>query len=449
MPCIIQSPLWLLRLPPGPGPPFRDPGAFTPVTRIFFLSPRACSDPFSSFIQFLFFKPVPPPSKSTFLLSSFMYKSIACIGFVACISAAIGASFALVTTTSSIVTPFLYPGHSLLCVPQVTQLAAVQDFPMASVSHLAVTSSTWLPCHSVRESDEAADSADSSASATPSLSAGRLNTSGAAATDGKSLVSPSDVAAVGRTFLTLLASNVQFLAVMNRISVSLVPSRSSVLVCAPVASFDSGSRSASFGVQPLPLQGFQCAIFNSRRSRQLLNGRNESTALLLYRAPIIIGTSLPPSMHLTSAPTTLLVSLQNDALVSASLVSVSPQMTFYMTGSTCTTFIFLPVFILISSAAASGAASQSTPRFFVAISVQLGPIAATCLAMCALGISILLKLKFLSQICLPPSFCRRIRSHLTTRRHALGACTAFAACVFTMPFRVTAQVDECCRNVSK
>ena len=369
-----------------------------------------------------------------------MYKSIACIGFVACISAAIGASFALATTTSSIVTPFLYPGHSLFCVPQVTQLVAVQDFHVASASRLAVTS--WLPCHSVRESDVAADSADSAASATQSSSAGHLTTS--RATGGKSLESPSDVAAVGRTLLTLLASNVHFLADMNRIFVSLAPSRSSVLVCAPVASIDSGSSNASFGVPPLPQQGFQCAIFSTRRSRQLLNGRNESTTLLLYRAPVIIGTSLPHSIHLTSAPTTLLVNLQNDALVSA-----SPQMMFYMTGSTCTTFIFLPVFIFISSAAASGAASQSTPRFFVAISVQLGPIAAACLAMCALGISILLKLQFLSQICFPPSFRRRIRSHLTTRRHALGACAAFAACVFTMPIRVTAQVDDCCRNVLK
>ncbi len=308
---------------------------------------------------------------------------------------------------------------------------------MASVSRLAVTS--WLPCHSVRESDVAADSAVSAASATPSSRAGHLNTF--PATAGKFPVSPSDVAAVDRTLLTLLASNVIFLAAMNRSFVFLVPSLSSVPVWGTVASIPSESSNASFGVPPLPLHWIQCAIFHITRSRQLLYGHNESTALLISRISVIFATSLPPSMHLTSAPTTLLVRLQNDALVSA-----SPQMTFYMSGSTCTTFIFLPVFILISSAAASGAA-PSTTRFCVAISVHLGPIAVMCLAMSALGILILLQSQFLSQICFPPYFRRRIRFSLTTMRHAFEACTAFAACVFTMPICVTAQVDECCRNV--
>ncbi len=317
-----------------------------------------------------------------------MYKSIACIGFVACISAAIGASFTLATTTSSIVTPFLYPGHSLFCVPQVTQLVAVQDCHVASVSRLAVTSR--LPCHSVPQSDVAADSADSAASATPSSSDGHLNTS--RATGGQSLVSPSDVAAVGRTLLTLLASNVQFLGAMNRIFVSLAPSRSSVLVCAPVASIDSGSSNASFGAPPLPLQGFQCAIFNTRRSRQHLNGRNESTTLLLHRAPVVIGTSLPSSMHLTSA---------------------------IMANDICNT------------------PAQCS---FVAIDVHLSPDVATSLVIFALCILIFREIIFL------PFFCHPIRSHSTTKIRAIGSCAAFAACALTMPLCITAQVGDCCQN---
>jgi hypothetical protein len=263
-----------------------------------------------------------------------MLRFIACIGFIVCISAVIPASF---NSTPSNAMAFPHPGPFLCCLPQVTQLVAVYHFLSTAMPHLTVTSKFWVPRHF--SIDVAADRVDSDASAAPSSSTNHMNLS--CATGGKSLVNPSDPAAVGTALATLLSSNIQFLASMNRIYMFLLPSCSSVLVSAAVASFDSGSNNAVFGAPPLPLQWFECANVNTRILRPLFSGRQGSTNLQLHRAPII-SKSLPLSMHPTSAlcntPTTLLASLRN------ALVSASPQMMFHMTGSTCA-FLFFALYI--------------------------------------------------------------------------------------------------------
>jgi hypothetical protein len=254
----------------------------------------------------------------------------------------------------------------------------------------------------------------------------------------KSLVSPSDVTEVDGKLATPLSPNI--LAQKKCIYVFKVPSHSSVVVSASVAYLDSGSGHTVFAASPALLQGVHYAFINTRRSRHLLIAHKALYLVLLYKTSVTSKCYFP-SMHPTSAlcdaPTALSVRLRNGALISA-----SPQMMFYMTGSTCA---FPPPFFSLSlsltfSAAASNDAPKSPPRSFVAISFQLGLVVVMCLSLFALCISILMRLQFLPQVIFPPSFCRRLRSYATTMMHAIGSCAVFA--LLMMPLCVTAQAVQ-------
>jgi hypothetical protein len=371
-----------------------------------------------------------------------MHRLIVYIGFIACMLAVIPASF---TSTSSKAMD-MDIGHFRFPIPHVTLMAepmAVQHLLLTSMPHLSLSSNSWVTRHSVV--DVATDGAGSDASSSaPSPSAGLLNTS--RATGGKSLMSPFDDGAVGSILMKPPAFNVQFVAMINRISAFLVPSRSHVLALAP--DFDSEGSHASFAIPPLPLQGFdcafECAITKNRGSMQRFSGRYD---LQLSRAPIGIGASPFPSMHPTTAqcdtPAIMPVGFENGFLV-----STSPHTMFAMAGSVGA---FLSLFCTVAiphlPAATSSAAFKYTPRSLSTIGFRLSTVVATCLAI--LSISILLRLHFLHRIVFRSSFCYRIKSHRTGEMRVVWVYTAFAACASMLPTGVETQVGQRCRNVAK
>ena len=99
---------------------------------------------------------------------------------------------------------------------------------------------------------------------------------------------------------------------------------------------------------------------------------------------------------------------------------------------------------LIFSAATPNAASKCSLSFLTAIGVQIGPVAATCLAICVLCISILQRLYFFPETFFHPSFRRRIKSFWTTKMRAIRTCTALASYITMMQLCVAEPVRPCC-----
>jgi hypothetical protein len=115
---------------------------------------------------------------------------------------------------------------------------------------------------------------------------------------------------------------------------------------------------------------------------------------------------------------------------------------------------FLSLFFSVSaslqfSAVAQIAASKYTPGFLTAIGDQIGPVAATGLAIVLLCISILLGLQFFFGAFLHPSFRHRVKSHSMAKMRAIRACTALASYASMMQLCIAQQVSPWCRHVSK